>query len=452
MTWKSSNQHCAGGLFFLLPRAAFWHLTRIMKRLAFVFCGLLATAVLLRAAPAETQFERACARLAVSRANDTARLHELFKLDWEHTMRENPEFATEVGYVGQNDRWTDVSLDAIERRKRELQGPLNVINSIHRGKLRGDDVLNYDLFKYNIEEAVGGTKFPGELMPLNQMGGVQQDVARVLVIAPHATVKDYDDMVARLNAVTSLIDQNIALLRKGQAAGLTPPRITLRDVPQQVKNVMVADPDKNALLKPFADFPAEIPEGHRARLRQAATKTVQEKVIPASGRLHDFLVNEYVPKAREGIALTELPDGKAWYAYNTRVSTTTTMTPEQIHNLGLSEVRRIRKEMEKVIASTGYKGSFEEFLVFLRTDPRFYYSKPEELLTGYRDICKRADPELAHLFGKLPRLPYGVVPVPSYAEESQTTAYYEPGAPEAGRPGNYFANLSKLNTDRKSTR
>jgi uncharacterized protein (DUF885 family) len=141
-----------------------------------------------------------------------------------------------------------------------------------------------------------------------------------------------------------------------------------------------------------------------------------------------------------------LPDGKAWYEYNVRVRTTTSLRPQQIHELGLSEVKRIRAEMDKVIAQTGFKGSFDEFLVFLRTDPQFYYAKADDLVSGYRDICKRADPELAHLFGKLPRLPYGVIVVPSYAEKSQTTAYYEPGAPETGRPGYYFVNTYALNT------
>jgi uncharacterized protein (DUF885 family) len=230
------------------------------------------------------------------------------------------------------------------------------------------------------------------------------------------------------------------------AAGLTPPRITLRDVPQQVKNQMEADPAKNALLKPFADFPAEISEADRTRLCEAAEKALKEKIIPAFGRLHEFLVSEYLPKSRESIACIDLPDGREWYAHNARASTTTVMTPDQIHELGLSEVKRIRAEMQKVMVDSGFKGSFEEFLTFLRKDPQFYYTSAEELLRGYRDICKRADPELARLFGVIPRLPYGVLPVPAYSEKSQTTAYYQPGSPTAGRPGYFYANTYALNT------
>jgi uncharacterized protein (DUF885 family) len=235
-------------------------------------------------------------------------------------------------------------------------------------------------------------------------------------------------------------------LKKGLELGVTQPRITLRDVPQQVKNQMIDDPEKNALLEPFTKFPIDIPEAEQARLRKAAATALKEKVIPALGRLHDFLEKTYVAKARESIAAKDLPDGDAWYAFNVRERTTTSLTPDQIHELGLSEVARIRKEMDKVIAQSGFKGSFAEFCNFLRTDKQFFYTNGDDLLRGYRDIAKRVDPELARLFGKLPRLPYGVIPVPSYAEKSQTTAYYQGGSPRAGRPGYFFANLYAVNT------
>ena len=395
---------------------------------------------------AQTKFEQDCDRLASESANDTERLHRLFKLDWGHTMRESPEFATEVGYPGQNDRWTDQSLDAIERRKRELQAPMKVVQSIDRSKLNAADQLNYDLFKKNYQDAIDGTRFKGEYMPLTQLNGIHHDVAEVLEISPHATVKDFEDMIARLNAIPMVISQTMDLMAKGLETGITPPRITLRDVAQQIKSQMNDDPAKNAILKPFMDFPAEIPETERERLRKESDAALKQKVIPAFGKLHEFFVQTYLPKTRETIAMSDLPDGKAWYAFNVRTVTTTTLAPNEIHELGLSEVKRIRKEMDKVIAQTGFKGSFGEFSKFLRADPKFYYTDADSLLRGYRDIAKRADPELARLFGKLPRLPYGVKAVPAYAEKSQTTAYYQPGSPQAGRPGWFYANTYALNT------
>jgi uncharacterized protein (DUF885 family) len=283
-------------------------------------------------------------------------------------------------------------------------------------------------------------------MQLTQLGGIQQDIARMLDVAPHNTVKDYEDIIARLNGVPTVVDQTMALLRKGLAAGITPPRITLRDVPQQVKNQLEPDPTKSAFLRPFQKFPVEFSETQKTRLRLAAELALKEKVLPSFTKLHEFIANDYVPGARETIACGDLPDGKAWYEFNARAMTTTKLSPQQIHNIGLSEVARIRAEMNKVIATSGFKGSFDEFLAFLRSDPQFSYTNAADLLRGYRDICKRADPELARLFGKLPRLPYGVKPIPSYAEKSQTTAYYQPGSPDAGRPGYFYANTYDIKT------
>ena len=395
---------------------------------------------------AQTAFEKECAKLAAASGRDAERLQALFKLDWERRMQEDPEFATYVGYPGHNDRWSDISLETIERQKRELQGPMKVIQSIDRARLSPTDQLSYDLFRQQYQDAIEGTRFKDEYFAITQLSGVQQDAAELLEAAPRGSVKDYEDRVARLNGLPVLIDQVSALLAKGLESGITPPRITLRDMPQQVKNQMIEDMEKNALFKSFTEFPAELPEADRARLRKEAAAALKEKVIPAFGKLHEFLVTRYLPGTRESIAMSELPDGKAWYAFRARISTTTTMTPQQIHELGLSEVRRIREEMHKVIAQTEFKGSFEEFLKHLRTDPKFYHKDAASLLNQYRDICKRADPELARLFGRLPRLPYGVKEVPAFAEKSQTTAYYQAGSLQTGRPGWYFANTYALNT------
>ena len=409
-----------------------------------ILCLALITAI--ASAQSQTNFERDCDKLAKSRGKDAVRLHQLFKLDWEHSIHESPEFATEVGHPGLNDRWSDNSLEVIARRKRELRAPLKVIKSINRAKLSAADQLNHDLYKRNYDQAIEGTRFPGEYFQITQLNGIQQDIARMLDVAPRNTVKDYEDIIARLNGVPTVVDQTIVLLKKGLAAGITPPRITLRDVPQQVKNQLEPDPTKSAFLRPFQKFPIEFSDAEKMRLRLAAELALKDKVLPAFTKLHEFIANDYVPGARETIACGDLPDGKAWYEFNARAMTTTKLSAQDIHNLGLSEVARIRAEMDKVILGSGFKGSFDEFLEFLRNDPQFSYTNAADLLRGYRDICKRADPELARLFGKLPRLPYGVKPIPSYAEKSQTTAYYQPGSPDAGRPGYFYANTYDIKT------
>jgi uncharacterized protein (DUF885 family) len=291
---------------------------------------------------------------------------------------------------------------------------------------------------------VEGDQFPFEFMQLNQMGGVQQNVPQVITSTTFRTTKDFEDLVARLNGVPALVDQTIALLQKGLDLKVTPPQVTLRDVPQQVLNLIVKDPAQSEMLAPFKEMPALIPAADQTRLRAAATDAFTKKVEPAFQKLHDFLVAKYLPGARTTIGANKLPNGDKIYAFNTRQQTTTELAPAQIHQIGLDEVRRIRGEMDKVIASTGFKGDFHAFTKFLLTDPKFYYTDAESLLSGYRDIAKRIDPKLVEFFGMLPRLPYGVRPVPGYAEKSQAGAYYEPGSLKAGRPGYFFANTYDL--------
>src|SRR5205085_2565189 len=190
--------------------------------------------------------------------------------------------------------------------------------------------------------------------------------------------------------------------------------------------------------------PAGFPEAERTRLTDRAKKLYASAAALAFQKLNDYVTSTYLPACRESIAATALPNGAAAYAFHVRWQTTTNLTPQQIHEIGLSEVKRIRVEMDKVIASAGFKGSFHDFTEVLRTDQRFYYDQADDLVNGYRIITKKIDPELAHLFGKLPRLPYGVCVIPDFKAPSQTTAYYQPGAPSVGRPGFYFVNTYNL--------
>jgi len=375
---------------------------------------------------------------------DSVRLHQLFARQWEYSMREYPEFATSVGYPGQNARWTDYSLEAIARRQRELNDPLNALRTIDRAKLGPTDQLNYDLFRRNLTDAVEESRFPGELMPITQLDGVQQDVPSTITKMPAGTVREYEDILARLRAVPILVNQTIVLLERGLTSGITPPRITLRDVPAQAQDLVVEDPLTSPLVTAFTRFPAGMPAPEQERLRAAARTAYRDSVAPAFRKLSAFLRDRYVPGARTTTGIGDLPNGMAWYEVRARASTTTDLTPEQIHAIGLAEVKRIRAAMDSVIAASGFKGSFAEFVQFLRTDPRFYWATPDDLIRASRELMKRIDPELTKLFGTLPRLPYGVSPIPSYSERSQTTAYYQPGSPLAHRAGTYFVNTYNL--------
>jgi uncharacterized protein (DUF885 family) len=384
------------------------------------------------------------------------KLRAFLEADWQRWMQEYPEIATHVGYPGLDDRWTDDSPAGIERHKKHLADSLATLQAIPRNDLPPSEQLNFDLYLELLETATEGLQYGDEpypfrgvtpfnlWMPLNQMGGIQQDAADTLAMQPHQTVAGYETILKRLVALPVAVDQQLALLQDGLKRGYTPPRIVLRDLPKQIADLTPADPLASPLLQPFTEFPPNFPEAERARLTEKAKSIYALSVAPAFRKLHDYIAATYLPACRESIAATALPDGRAAYAFLVRWQTTTNLAPQQIHEIGLTEVKRIRAEMDKVIASTKFQGSFHDFTEFLRTDPRFYYDKPEDLVNGYRIIAKRIDPGLAHLFGKLPRLPYGVCLIPDFKAPSQTTAYYQPGSPQSGRPGCYFVNTYNL--------
>jgi uncharacterized protein (DUF885 family) len=375
------------------------------------------------------------------------RLHALLDLQWERDMSWYPEYATSVGWPGANHgAWTDQSLEAITGRREHADDAIVVLDALPRDSLSAADRLSYDLFRLNVENDVEATRYPSHLLPLTQLNGVQQDAASVLEIMPKGSVGDYEAIVSRLRGLPRLIDQTIALLEEGLARGVTQPRVPLREVPDQVSRQIVDDPLESSLLSAFREFPEAVSQNERNRLTAEAREAYAQEIAPAFVRLRDFLVEQYLPVAREEIAVAALPDGEAWYAFEVRRQTTTLLGPDSIHALGLREVERIRGEMDGVITGTGFEGNFVEFTEFLRTDPRFFYDDPEALLEGYRDIAERADRTLPGVFGNLPRLPFEVRPVPSYAERSQTTAYYQSGSPETGRPGWFFANTYALDT------
>ena len=376
--------------------------------------------------------------------SDSARLARLFDLDWRYSMLVYPEYATNVGIAGYDDRWTDMSEAGIEQRKKDIDIALTALQSIDRAKLTSDEQLYYDLFLRQLKLSREFQRFPDELLAIGQLGGVHQNAPQLFAQMPKATTAQVENILARLRTLPALVEQNVSLLRRGMAAGVVPPKITLRDVPEQVLNLIPAEARESSLLLAFKSLPESISTAERDRLQREADDLYKEQVAPAFQKLHDFLTSEYIPAGRSDIAWTSLPHGAEWYALCVRSHTTTELTPQEIHDIGLREVARIHREIAKVMQEADFKGTFDEFTEFLRTDRRFFFSSDEELLMAYRDISKRIDPELGTLFGKLPRLPYGVRPVPPHARKSAPTAYYERGSTRTGRGGYFFANTYDL--------
>jgi uncharacterized protein (DUF885 family) len=371
-----------------------------------------------------------------------APLHALFADEWERGLRENPENASYQGDNRYNDRWTDLSLAAIARREAADQAALDKLRRIDRAGLSAADQLNYDTFEWQLQRALARQKFREYLQPVGHQGGPQtaDGLAEVL---PFASTRDYGDWLKRMQALPTVIDQTIALLEEGARTGNVPPRVLMQRVPAQIAAQVVDDPVKSPFYRPFLRFADSIPAGERAGLQEQARKTILSRVVPAYRKLGEYFESQYLPRTRDGIAATGLPDGRAYYDFLAGYYTTTDLNAEQIHQIGLEEVARIRAEMEKVKAEVGFEGSLGEFFAYLRSDPRFFHKTPEALLTAYRAISKRIDPELVKVFKTIPRMPYGVRPIPDNIAADTTTAYYQPGASDGTRPGYYYVNLYK---------
>ncbi|WP_445361102.1 DUF885 domain-containing protein [Microbulbifer sp. EKSA005] len=372
------------------------------------------------------------------------RLTALQDLRYRWIMESYPSQATYEGYPGQNHRWVDNSLKSVELRQKQTRILLGAARNIDQSDLPAEQQLDYQLLYQDLLGEVKGFQFPDHLQPLTHMSGIQRSIPEVINSMPKRTATDYETIISRLERLPILIEQTQGLMRRGLRKGVTPPQITLRDLPRQIRALVPAAPEHSPLLTAFNQMPEAIPATKRKSLQQRAYAIYSKQLVPAWQGMAEFVERKYIPEAQVDTALTSRPDGLRWYAHKVEENTTTDLSPEEIHRIGLAEVKRIRGEMDRVIQKTGFQGDFKAFTEFLRTDPRFYHTSREGLLRDYRDIAKRIDAELPALFGTLPRLPYGVKPIPSYSEQSQTTAYYLPGSNEAGRAGIFFANTYNL--------
>jgi uncharacterized protein (DUF885 family) len=378
------------------------------------------------------------------RTNEPERLHALFDVVWRHLMDDRPDAATFLGWSEGHDRLPDMSLAAILRRRAEAVAPLAALATIDADQLGEADRLSHDVFAYQQRNEAAAAAFPGDLLAVTQLEGPQTELPLLLGAMPSATTRHHDDLLARLRAVPALLDQTIELLEEGRRTGVTPPRITLRDVPAQVQAFLVDDLAANPLLAPFAALPASVPASEADELRREAEAVLAADVVPAFARLHAKLVEHYLPDARETTALADLPDGREWYDERVRYFTTTELSAREVHEMGVAEVARIGAEMDRVQTETDYTGPAEGFAEHLRSDPRFFFESPDALLRAYRDIAKRIDPEAVCLFRRLPRLPFGIVPVPAEMAPSAPAAFYLEGSLEMSRPGRFFANTYDL--------
>ena len=377
---------------------------------------------------------------SASLADASSELSVLLDDHWEWQMATSPVMASMLGDRRFNDQWGDGSLKGNEKQNQDTQEFLRRVYAIDKNALSADDQLNYELFRRQLQENVDEYQFNAHLMPFSHRGGIQnlENITNQLRLV---TVEDYEDWLARVQKIDDLIDQTIELAEEGRKRGVISPKILLQRIPDQLALQVVEYANESPLFKAFDNMPDSIPAADRERLRSAVTESLEDDVLPAYRKLDKYFNQKYLPAARDSIGLSALPNGSLWYEHLARSFTTTHMTPDDIHRIGLDEVKRIRDEMKQVIVEVGFEGSFEEFLVFLRTDPQFYYDNPEDLYQAYLATSKRIDPELVKLFGLLPRMPYGVKPIPDAVAPDTTTAYYSRPAADGSRAGTYWVNL-----------
>jgi uncharacterized protein (DUF885 family) len=375
----------------------------------------------------------------------TKTFQDILASEWEYTLRESPTFASHLGDKRYNHRWPDVSLAATARRHAHRQQVLKELDSIDSKQLSSADKLNFLLFRKDVAQEVDQYPFGWHLAPLDQRNGIQTENETGDVIA-FQTVKDYEAWLQRLRTLPAYIDQTIELMRAGIQRKIVQPKVVMRRLPDQIKKQIVDSPEESPFYKPFKTFSKEISTADQARLKQAATAAIREHVVPAYRKFGRFFDDVYLPACYVEVGAWQLPRGQELYALRAKQFTTTDLTPDEIHDIGQREVARIRKEMEAIVEQVGFKGTFAEFLTHLRSDKKFYYDTPEELLSGYLALCKRIDPELTKLFRNLPRIPYGIEPIPMQTAPDTTTAYYRQPSADGLRAGTFFVNLYRPET------
>ena len=377
----------------------------------------------------------------VVQIDENEKFIQYLESDWEKTLINNPLFASYTGDKRFNDKINPITIDQFNKDRNLDLESLAKLNKINPEKLSDDNKLNYNLKKFDIESDLNLSQFPIYYLRLNQRGGIQSfyETGNRLV---YQSKKDYYDWLSRLEQFSENILTFLDINKQGLENGYTQPKLVTRGVVTQIDAIINSDIESNPYLKVFLQADENIlAPMEKEELIDKARNLIINEINPAYEELNNFLKNDYLVNSRDSIGIKDIPDGKKYYEELARHYTTTDLTPDEIHDIGLKEIERIRGEMEEIIKSVNWDGDFNSFLNYLRTSPRFYYDNPDDLFDAYLIMSKTIDPLLPKLFNVFPRAPYGVIPIPSESAPFTTTAYYN--SPSPGRPGYFYANLYK---------
>ncbi|HEX4738503.1 MAG TPA: DUF885 domain-containing protein [Allosphingosinicella sp.] len=383
---------------------------------------------------------------AAARLSDSQRLAKLFRDSDEASLRRNPLNALSRGDLRYADRFGDSITDAYFAAERQAaQSDLATLAAIDRARLTPDERISYDVFKWQRQLDLKGLEEPllkaQVERPIDHFSGLQvamPDISSGEGAAPFKTVADYDNNLKRLAGYIVYLDRAIGRMRQGMADGIVQPKLVMRNVVAQLDGLVAGKVEDSTFYKPVTKMPATIPAAEQARIRAEYTAFIRDKLNPAHARLRAFIQNEYLPKCRDSVGLGQMPGGAALYRYLVEVNTTTDMTPVQIHALGLSEVDRIHREMEKVKAQVGFNGSLQQFADFLRTDPRFKPASAAAMRDAFLAIDRHVGEVVGRDFSIIPKSPLEIRPTPAYREKTSAGGDYEQGTPDGTRPGTFY--------------
>ena len=391
----------------------------------------------------------AAAAVAASPApSESQKLQAVFDDYFEQYLQLNPVLATSIGDPRYNDRFVvSIAPDAVAADEKLERDFLKRIEAIDKKALSGQDLLSYEVFKSAREREIEGYRFPRELLPLNQFYSTPNLFVQLGSgngMQPFKTVQDYDAFLKRIDGLVAWTDQAIVNMRLGVQRGYTLPRILAERTLPQLQTQVVERPEDSLFWGPIKNMPEGFSAADRERLTGEYRAAIETKIVPSYRKLHDFMQTEYLPRTRTSAGLDALPDGKAWYAYNVREITTTNYTPEEIHEIGLQEVRRIHAEMAQVMQRVEFKGTLQEFFKYVNSDSRFFFDKREDLIAGYVRIKDTVNPQLPRLFEIMPKADYEVRAVEPFREKSASGGQYQAASEDGSRPGIFYANAYDL--------
>jgi len=379
------------------------------------------------------------------RENEAAQLNRLYEDYWEFVLRENPTLATYLG-DHRHDNWIeDFSSEVYEQRIDRFRKYLAELKGFKK-PTSGEDPLNYDLFKRELALQIEGAKYHPYLLPITQQTGPHVDLPQLTTFHPFKTLQDYANYVSRLTQFRRVFDQTIRNLKSGIDNKIVQPRNIVEKIIPQLEAQIVSTPDKSELHKPIQEIPSEIPTPEAHRIATDVDDAILNYVVPAYVKLLNFVKEKYLPNSRAHPGVWSIPNGRAMYAYNIRLHTTTSLTPGQIHGLGKRELVRISKEIGAILRKAKFKGSLQQYNETLRKDKSNFYTTAQDLLGGFKEILRQMDARLAQFFGRLPEAKYGFREIEEWRADAAPAAYYYLPPEDRSRPGYFYVNTYKPET------